>query len=151
MSESVRAKSLLLAVGLLDGAEDHLKLPEGYYGLDSLFWCAPSWPWRGSNRWRLCDIGHPVNGVDRLADYSTDDIPDTLRLVNRIGGSSTARCAKPTPRRHQHDQTYQCAFRPSADTGVLSGGEPTGIGCAVQFGQAATPTPVLDGQLPAHA
>lgn len=26
----------LLAVGLLDGAEDHLKLPDGYYGLDSL-------------------------------------------------------------------------------------------------------------------
>ena len=26
----------LLAVGLLDGAQDHLKLPAGYYGLDSL-------------------------------------------------------------------------------------------------------------------
>ena len=26
----------LLAVGLLDGAQDHLKLPDGYYGLDSL-------------------------------------------------------------------------------------------------------------------
>jgi hypothetical protein len=52
----------LLAMGLLKYTYQFFKLPKGYYGMDSLFYCWPSWPLRDSNLLKIYAIALPVNG-----------------------------------------------------------------------------------------
>jgi hypothetical protein len=75
----------LLAVGLLDGAEDHLRLPDGYYGLDSLLLlCAfmALAQLESMEALRYCAPGEwgKLLGLDRIPEVRT--MRNKLRLLS---------------------------------------------------------------------
>lgn len=76
----------LLAVGLLDSAQDHLKLPEGYYGLDSLLLLSAFMALarlESMEALRYCAPGEwgKLLGLDRIPEVRT--MRDKLRVLSQ--------------------------------------------------------------------
>jgi hypothetical protein len=54
----------LLAQGLLRYSPQMYQLPEGFYGLDSIFLLLHSWLWRGLGPWNSCAMSRRASGAN---------------------------------------------------------------------------------------
>jgi hypothetical protein len=54
----------LLAQGLLRYSPQMYQLPEGFYGIDSIFLLLHSWLWRGLGPWNSCAMSRRASGAN---------------------------------------------------------------------------------------